>query len=574
MLTTREISAAGFGAKNRDWNRKPLLLDWRREWAAHANRALELAGHDMRIDHRSYRELGLAIEPQDKIGKARNRADGRELVAERMAEHEAIARRNGEAIIADPSIALAAITYQRATFTRTDVGRWLNGHTADAEQFQLALLKVMASPELVKLAKGEHGSLRYTTREMLAVEQRMLDAAQAMAEQKGHAVSEQHREQGERVATLSADQRKAFDHIMQPRNLAAVQGRAGAGKSYMLGAAREAWEAEGYRVIGGALAGKAAEGLQISSDIQSQSLHAWEYAWDHGREQLTKRDVLVIDEAGMLGSRQLGRIIERAHAAGAKVVLVGDDRQLQPIEAGAAFRAIKDRVGQVEMVDIQRQKVAWQKQATHDFFEGRVDQALTAYAVHGNIHPHQSQDQARRAMVAAWDAHRHAAPADVQIMLAFERKDVRELNELARRSVREAGELGRDVHIETTNGPRDFAGGDRVYFGKNDRPARSHERQPGDHRGYPRTRDADCARRRPTPGLRRETVQPPRSRLRRHRAQGPGRHRGPRPCPCQQVFQPRGRLCGDEPAPGGARAGRSALVPRCFQGRERHAPRR
>jgi hypothetical protein len=271
------------------------------------------------------------------------------------------------------------------------------------------------------------------------------------------------------VQQLSADQRQAYDHIMQPQDIAVVQGYAGAGKSFMLGAAREAWEAEGYHVLGGALAGKAAEGLQISAGIESRSLHAWEYAWSQGRDRLTARDVLVIDEAGMVGSRQLGRVLEQAREAGAKVVLVGDTRQLQAIEAGAPMRLVGERVGQVTMQDIRRQRADWQREASKDLAHGEVDHALDIYSYAGCVHAHGSKDEARQAVVDAWAAHRHERPAESQIMLAYLRADVRQLNELARQTRRDAGELGADCRIETADGPRDFAKGDRIYFGKNDR---------------------------------------------------------------------------------------------------------
>ena len=126
-----------------------------------------------------------------------------------------------------------------------------------------------------------------------------------------------------------------------------VEGYAGTGKSYMLGAAREAWEAAGYQVKGAALAGKAAEGLEVASGIASRSFHSWEYAWRAGRDRLTDRDIFVIDEAGMVGSRQFGRVLEEVKAAGAKVVVVGDTEQLQAIEAGATMRAVWQQVGQI-----------------------------------------------------------------------------------------------------------------------------------------------------------------------------------------------------------------------------------
>jgi len=147
MLTTREVGEEGFGDKNRDWNAKNMLLGWRENWAHAVNLELAKEGHEQRIDHRSYAEQGINLEPSIKIGARVEEAhrDGREVVRDRLEEHLQIARRNGEAILEDPSIALDAITYNQATFSKRDAGKFLNTRTADAEQFQACLAKVMNS---------------------------------------------------------------------------------------------------------------------------------------------------------------------------------------------------------------------------------------------------------------------------------------------------------------------------------------------------------------------------------------------------------------------------------------------
>ncbi len=118
------------------------------------------------------------------------------------------------------------------------------------------------------------------------------------------------------TARLSDEQRRAIEHITGPERIAAVVGYAGAGKSTMLAAAREAWEAEGYQVHGAALSGKAAEGLEESSGIQSRTLASWSRGWENDRHQLGRGDVFVIDEAGMVGSRQLSQFVTEAEARG------------------------------------------------------------------------------------------------------------------------------------------------------------------------------------------------------------------------------------------------------------------
>jgi len=151
-------------------------------------------------------------------------------------------------------------------------------------------------------------------------------------------------------------------------------------------AAREAWEAAGFRVVGGALAGKAAEGLEKEAGIQSRTLSSWELRWANERDLLDDRTVMVIDEAGMVSSRQMALFVEAATKSGAKLVLVGDPEQLQPIEAGAAFRAIVERIGYAELETIYRQREQWMRDASLDLARGRVREAISTYTDQARVH--------------------------------------------------------------------------------------------------------------------------------------------------------------------------------------------
>ena len=467
MLTMREVGPAGFGKKVRDWNRTEVLVGWRERWAGLANERLAEQGHDIRVDHRSHAAQGIELEPQSKIGPAGARREARGEDAERAAEHAGLARRNGERIIADPALVLGALTRQQSTFTRRDLARLVDRHTAGADQFAVVMAKVEASPELVRLGADGRGQGRFTTREMLAAEQRMEQAAVALAERQGHAV-ELRRRLAESSA-LGREQVLAFRHVTQAQDLSVVAGYAGTGKSTMLGEARAAWEAEGLHVRGAALSGIAAEQLEAGAGIASRTVHSLLFQWEQGREGLSDRDVLVVDEAGMIGSRQMERLLSQAEAAGAKVVLVGDPEQLQAIEAGAAFRAIAERVGAVEITEVRRQREGWQQQATRELATGRTAEALARYEAAGMVRGHATLDAAKAAVIAGWDAARQEAPEARQIMLAYRREDVRDLNERARAVRQAAGELGADYRVQTERGERVFAAGERVYFLWNER---------------------------------------------------------------------------------------------------------
>lgn len=474
MLTMREVGEDGFGQKVRDWNAHEKVEQWRERWADHVNTRLAELDIDARIDHRSLKAQGIGLEPQDKIGPAAQRMGERGLASERIEDHRAIAQRNGERIIAEPRIALDAITHQQATFTNRDMAMFVHRHTDGREQFDRAMSAVRASPDCVALGKDGRGEERFTSREMIETEQRLQRAADLMAERERHRVSESDREgalarAAARGLDLSGEQRTAFDLATDGRDLSVVVGYAGTGKSAMLGVAREAWESADLNVRGIALSGIAAEGLENGSGIVSRTIASMEHGWAQGRDLLSPRDVLVIDEAGMVGTRQMERVLSHAADAGAKVVMVGDPQQLQSIEAGAAFRAIHERHGGVEITEIRRQHDGWQQDATRHLATGRTGEAMRAYADHGMIHVAETREAARRELIDRWDSARRAEPHATRMIFTHTNDEVRTLNDMARDRLRAAGELGDDVHVQTENGERDFASGDRVMFRRNER---------------------------------------------------------------------------------------------------------
>ncbi|MBC7103043.1 MAG: Ti-type conjugative transfer relaxase TraA [Rhizobium sp.] len=475
MLTMRSVDENGFGQKVRDWNRTEMVERWRERWAELANERLAELDIDARIDHRSLEAQGIALEPQSQIGAPAQRIEGEGIEAADRAEmHREIARNNGVRIIADPSIALEAITHQQSTFTRRDMAMFAHRHSDGIEQFNEVMGAIRSAPDLVELGADGRGEDRFTTAKMIEAEQRLHRAAELMAETERHGVRDADRETAlaraeARGLVLSGEQAEALAHVTDGRDLGIVVGYAGTGKSAMLGVAREAWEAAGYEVRGVALSGIAAENLESGSGIASRTIASLEHGWGQGRDVLTARDVLVIDEAGMVGTRQLERVLSHAAEAGAKVVLVGDPQQLQSIEAGAAFRSIHERHGGAEIGEVRRQHEDWQRDATRDLAAGRTGEAIHAYDSHGMVHEAQTREQARDDLIDRWDRERQAAPDKSRIILTHTNDEVRALNEAARERMRETGELGEDVHLTVERGERSFASGDRVMFLQNER---------------------------------------------------------------------------------------------------------
>ena len=470
MLTMREVGPEGFGRKVRDVECVAELQGWREAWATITpTSAWRSWGTRSGSTIASFKDQGLELEPQNKIGPAGMRREERGEAAERAAEHRAIAQRNGERIAADPDLALNALTQQQSTFTRQDLARFVDRHTDGAEQFARVLAKVEASAEIVRLGEDGRGRERFTTRAMLATEERMERAAERLSE---------------REATASAHRRRM--------RLCAIAGlETSSGPRSRMSRASGIWRwlwATPARARARCWAPRVRLGRRRATRFGARPCRAsppraWRAArastrarsprWSMrgGRAAISSpsRDVLVIDEAGLVGSRQMERVLSHAAEAGAKVVLVGDPEQLQAIEAGAAFRALSERHGAAEITQVRRQHQAWQREATKELATERTAAALERYEQAGMVHAHATKDEAKAALVAGWDAARRVEPEQSQVMLAYTRADVRDLNELARAKVRAAGALGADRTITTERGERAFAAGDRVMFLRNER---------------------------------------------------------------------------------------------------------
>jgi len=161
-----------------------------------------------------------------------------------------------------------------------------------------------------------------------------------------------------------------------------VVGKAGAGKTYALDAARSSWQLAGFRVRGTALAARAAAELEAGAGIASSTLARLKGELEQGRLILGPEDLVVVDEAGMVGTRDLHFVVESVVNAGGKIVLTGDPRQLPEIEAGGGLRSLAMRIGAFELKENRRQAEAWERAALDELGSGDVGLALVAYGQH------------------------------------------------------------------------------------------------------------------------------------------------------------------------------------------------
>jgi conjugative relaxase-like TrwC/TraI family protein len=363
------------------------------------------------------------------------------------------------------------LTGQASTFTRTDVVDALAKRLPVAPSVQQARTQVEAAADrflnerAVRVGHDRRlGVERYSTPELLGLERHLVDGATGRTG-KGCAVvrPELVRQVLDRHATAGEDQAAMVRDLTQGgAGVVVVVGRAGSGKTWALGLAREAFELDGYQVLGVAPTGIATVGLADEGFADTRTVDRLLLDLGRGRVELDDRTVLVVDEAAMVATRKLAPLLGHAERTGAKVVLVGDDRQFASIAAGGGFRALRLRLGASELTVNRRQVEAWEQHAIDDVRAGNIEQAIAAYAEHDRIRAFEARDDRDRALVADWWQAHQAGQRPV--IYAHRRAQVDQLNQVCQRLRAEHGQLGPE---RLTVGDRTFAVGDVVVLGAN-----------------------------------------------------------------------------------------------------------
>jgi conjugative relaxase-like TrwC/TraI family protein len=365
------------------------------------------------------------------------------------------------------------LTGQVSSFTRTDVVDALAKRLPVALSAQQALTQAEAAADrflaerAVRVGHDRRLDVdRYSTPELLTLERHLVDGATGRPDQGCAMVRpEVVRQVLDRHATAGEDQKAMVQDLTQGgAGVAMVVGRAGSGKTWALGVAREAFELDGYQVLGTAPTGIATVGLAEEGFSEARTVDRLLLDLQGGRTELDGRTVLVVDEAAMVATRKLAPLLGHVERAGAKVVLVGDDRQFASIAAGGGFRALRLRLGASELTVNRRQVEVWEQQAIDDVRAGNLEQAIAAYAEHGRIRAFEAHDDRDRALVNDWwQAHQQD---ERPVIYGHRRAQVDQLNSVCQRLRAEAGQLGPE---RLTVGDRSFAVGDVVVLGANAR---------------------------------------------------------------------------------------------------------
>ncbi len=308
---------------------------------------------------------------------------------------------------------------------------------------------------------------RWTIPEMLDTERRLLASALARrTTQVGIADPAAIDAAVESRASLTGEQTEMVRAICSSGDgVEIVEGVAGAGKTFALAAARDAWMASGYGVVGCSLAARAAKQLEDDAGILSSTIDRLLADIERHTTTLDDTTVLVVDEAAMVGTRKLARLLADAETTGTKVVLVGDPCQLPEIEAGGTFAGLQLRLGARMLTDNRRQTSRWERATLAELRAGDPDRAIDDYLDHDRVHQAATDIEARDLLVDAW-MHARTDGADV-LMVAARLGDVDDLNQRARTILRDAGGLAGD---QIMLAGRPFAVRDEVLALRNDYP--------------------------------------------------------------------------------------------------------
>lgn len=338
-------------------------------------------------------------------------------------------------------------------------------HPSEAQ----TLVKDLArSGELIQLQDG-----KWTTRQLRDREQQTIAAVKNRASERAAPVRDQSLREAEREVAreiggpLSQEQQQALQTITGEGGVTTLVGQAGTGKGVVLQAATNAWQKNGYTVLGTAITGATAERLGADAKTdQSMTTNELLARESTGTTNLDKHTVVVMDEAGMADTNRLARLVARTAEKESKLVLVGDSAQLSPIGAGGLFDHVTDCAPNAQLTEVRRAENQWEREAWAHVRDGNATAALAAYQAHDRLHITDTREQAAAQMVADWNKQRLEQPEGRTVMLTDNtNEELDRLNKHAQEYRDLAGELGND-RANLPNAPYQLAAGDHVIFTK------------------------------------------------------------------------------------------------------------
>ncbi|MBV1932030.1 MAG: relaxase domain-containing protein [Porticoccaceae bacterium] len=350
-------------------------------------------------------------------------------------------------------------------------------HHADLRDIESTVQHLIEQQAVISLGRDAAKSQLFSTPAMIVLEQQLIQRANQLQQQSHYRLSEQAiqtaiEQQTQRQGyALSDEQAEGVFSVCQS-GLDILQGAAGAGKSTSMQAVKFAYEAAGFSVLGATVARQAANQLEAETGIVSNTLAKLLSDLEHDHVQLDNT-VLLVDEAGQLASPDLLRLMDAVQRASGKLILVGEQQQLDAINHSGSLRFLSQRQGCARIETIRRQHEPWAREAVKQLRAGNAMSALQAHQQRGLLHFADSSAYAREQLVQQWQQFKKQHPDKQTMILAQRWRDVKPLNESVRRIYQEQGQVGsEDIEAECVISNQvmrlQFSRGERVRFTRND----------------------------------------------------------------------------------------------------------
>ncbi len=468
MMVTRRCAGEIFGLKARDLDvevRGGVVVansndkQWGRTWATLQNETFKEKGFDFVVDP-------IGVIPQIHLGPQRMRGEKAYLT-----EVNNLRIKANERASLNPGIVMDKLLKEHATFVRADVERYVNKYIqgSDREDF---LGRFWTQKDIVLV-----GEDKFTSRSVLEADRRMVRIAERLS-QNSHERVEKHHE-----LDLTEAQKVVEEYVLSGNQLVCIEGKAGTGKSYVMGALRLSYIHAGYTVRGLAFTSAVVDNMKKEGFKDTSTLHRHLFCLynNKGLKVPYGGEVWLVDEASMVGSSVMHEVVQQALVNRAKLVLIGDDGQIGSIERGGGFKALCERFGSISLDEVVRQKDVDQRQLTAMISRGDTRAALDQMAQKGAWLHYDKEGDAVSAMMATWYGHHNQNPSESFMILEFRNRYVAAFNEHIHKVLQARGEVGDDdIRVRTAEyGWCAFSVGDRLVFRQNERDLGVHNGMQG-----------------------------------------------------------------------------------------------
>ncbi|MGE0198256.1 MAG: AAA family ATPase [Pseudobdellovibrionaceae bacterium] len=467
LIPTRTFSQDGQELnhlKDRSLQKEISNTRWGEVWTKMQNDYFKELGLDLRVDPKS-------LNPQEHLGAVRLRGNCLDM----LERHEEIQKQN--AIDAsDPAKILKAISGSMAIWQVQDVERFMAKHTPPEKLEEVRDL-FWKQTDIVKLRSWNKNQRvpvykdngKFTTLEVIKEEKQIVRRCDKIKDIEHIKLKEKHLEQFSN--SLSPEQLQAFKTLSGREGLYVLEGYAGTGKSYVLEALKQAYQAKGFTVRGFG-PDNATANLLKEKGFNAENVPRFLYAQEHGHREIKSKELWIVDEAGKLGNQALNELCRVAHAHKAKLILSGDSSQMPSVDRGGMFKFLAEKHNASKLYHIQRQNSQEQRSMAQSFAEGNIEEAAVALRKEKCLNFERDKSTAMEKLIVDWSFNHYIdkeKTLDKSLILGTTNREVHVLNQAAHDVRMVKGELKQqEFECSTMFGCVRVSEGDLIEFRKND----------------------------------------------------------------------------------------------------------